>query len=240
MGRQCFESCWRHRCAHIVGVADAQINNASAGRMRQYGARPLCAFSARQHDRSRARNSPLSCRCPLIAEFQRRAVLSFRRTEMTACRADHRICKSAVGNHPADGQRFRHRRTRAIQSVKRDTQIARRKARGDDLVKQVAAEQHLNIAKRFVRFLRASANRLFKHRPLSAFKGLLSIQFVGDDAVEFFSVRPFLFLLPCNARPCCNAWPGRQNDRLRAQTLAHPITPMSAAISPTRIELPMP
>ena len=53
---------------------------------------------------------------------------------------------------------------------KTDSEVTRRKSGGNDLVEQIAREQHLNFVQPRSRFFRTEHNRLFEHRAFSAFK----------------------------------------------------------------------
>ena len=221
MRRKCIESRWRHGRSHVVRIRNAQIHHAPACRMRQDHRRVLRTGN---HHRARAGHRPLRRRRALIAQFRRRAILPLRRAEVAARRADQPIRKASVRQHAADGQGFRHGGTRPVQTVKRDSEVTRRKSGGNDLVEQIAREQHLNFVQPRSRFFRAEHNRLFEHRAFSAFKGLLPVQLVRYNPIEFRAIRAFFFLLPRNPRPADQAGARRQRRRLRTDSFAHPPT----------------
>ena len=131
----------RHCRAHVVHVRHAEIHHLP--KRCRGDADPLAL--RRDERRARARDRPLRLRRAGRAEFERIAVLPFGGSEVTSRRRDDVAAIPRVDERRRHRKALRHRRTGAVHAEKWHGEVARGKARGNDLIEKIARDDHIHL-----------------------------------------------------------------------------------------------
>ena len=197
-----------HRSPHIVCIRDAKIHHTANGAARhEYVAelRPTRVSGLHKQARSCPCHRALRRRRRLPAHFQRIAVLPLRRAEMACGCAGNMAGITAIDEHAAKQQRFRHRGTCAIQPQKRDRQFARGKVCRNDLVQKIAAQEQVDFRRLHGAAFKRTTHDLFKHLALRLFPAVLPPGIVFEDQIKIPAERPRSLHITHDGCACCDA-----------------------------------
>ena len=135
MGKQRIVGRRGHGRAHVVGVGHTRVHHAAERHMGDVE-RPAVA---REQHRPRARDRPLGGRRALSSVFQRKAVLTLRRTEVGAGEGEGRAQAASVQQKGGQGEALRHGGAGAVEPEIGHSPLLDRESGADALVQKIPA-----------------------------------------------------------------------------------------------------
>ena len=165
----------RHGRAHVVDIADAEVDDLSTGDVRDI--RPVALRT--EDAAARCGGRPLGGRGTLAAIGDGHAVLALGGAVVRAGLRGGKPRKAPVDEQARERQPLAHRGARAVEPVERDAELAQAEGRPDALVEQVAREDIVQILRRKPALLQRALKRAALHGGLALLPGLAAEERVG-------------------------------------------------------------
>lgn len=190
-----------HGGAHIVDVGHPIVYDLAERRRRDAD-----AVSLRRNEGSpRRRHRPLRLRRTGTAELQGIAVLPLGGCEMAARCRHGAPYKAPVDERGGDGEGLCHRRAGPVHTQEGNRKIACGEARRDDLVEEIARDDHVHLVPFEPRVFDRAVDHRGDHLAFRLFEGGFAEHVVGERALDVAADDALTLLRPRHRARCDDA-----------------------------------